>query len=95
MINLRDLSNRIADHPRIETAVMKAIRAELPIVIETILCELYPGETVRIYSPMKPVHMRRQRDEAIRAEYNGRNAKALSKKYGPSPSQICRIANPR
>lgn len=92
-MNLRDLANRVSAHPRLDAAVMKAIRIELPIVIETILSEMYPGDTVRIYAPKKPVAMRRLRDEAIRAEYNGSNAKALSKKYGTSASQICRIAN--
>ena len=90
-MNLRILANQISTHPRIESAVMSAIRTELPIVIELILSEMYPGESVRIYAPKKPVQMRRQRDDAIRLEYNGHNVKALGKKYGISPAQIFRV----
>lgn len=79
---LRDLATAVAAHPKIESAVMGAIRAELPGVIETILRERYPGEQVRLYVAKKPPTMRRERDVAIRAEYNGHNAKALATKYG-------------
>lgn len=90
-MNLRDLSNRIASHPRIETAVMQAIRTELPTVIEMILSEMYPGETVRLYAPKKPVALRRERDAGIRAEFNGRNAKALAEKYRISARMVMNI----
>lgn len=90
-MNLRDLSNRIARHPRIEQAVMGAIRTELPTVIEMILSEMHPGESVRIYAPKKPVALRRERDAAIRAEFNGRNIPALAKKYGISSRMVLNI----
>lgn len=79
---IRDLAAAVASHPRIEQAVMGAIRAELPDVIETILRDRYPGEQVRLYVAKKPPTLRRERDAAIRAEYNGHNAKALAAKYG-------------
>lgn len=90
-IMLRELSSRVASHPRIEHAVTQAIKAELPGVIELILSEMYPGENVQIYAPKKPVQLRRQRDEGIRMEYNGHNAKALAAKYGISVTQVFRI----
>lgn len=88
---LRDLASAVAAHPRIETAVMGAIRAELPGVIESILRDRYPGEQVRLYVAKKPPTMRRERDVAIRAEYTGHNAKALANKYGISARMVFRI----
>jgi len=90
-VMLRDLSLRVASHPRIEKAVRTAIGAELPHVIEDILSEMYPGEEVKIYSPKKPTHTRRERDEAIRLEFNGSNVKLLAAKYSISASQVHRI----
>lgn len=46
---LRNLATQAAAHPRIEAAVLGAIRAELPGVIEGLLREAYGGETVRLY----------------------------------------------
>lgn len=88
---LRDLSVRVASHPRIEKAVRTAIGAELPYVIEDILSQMYPGEEVKIYSPKNPTHTRRARDEAIRLEFNGSNVKLLASKYCISVSQVHRI----
>lgn len=88
---LRDLSARVASHPRIEQAVRTSIAAELPTVIEDILSEMYPGEEVKIYSPKQPTHARRDRDTAIRMEFNGHNIKALASKYNLSASQVHRI----
>lgn len=90
-IMLRDLSSRVASHPRIEQAVTSAIRAELPGVIEMILSEMYPGEDVRIYVPKKPVQLRRERNAALRMEYNGHNIKALVEKYGISARMIFNV----
>lgn len=46
---LRQLAEQAAAHPRIEAAVIGAIRAELPGVIEGLLREAYGGDTIRIY----------------------------------------------
>ncbi len=93
---LRDLANAAASHPKIEQAVTAAIRTVLPDVIEGILRSQYPGEQVRFYVAKKPVGQRRDRDAAIRAEYNGRNAKALATKYGISARMVFNIvAGPR
>lgn len=46
---LRELAQQAAAHPKIEAAIMGAVRAELPGVIEELLRQAYGGETVRIY----------------------------------------------
>lgn len=90
---IRDLATAVASHPRIEQAVMGAIRAELPDVIEAILRDRYPGEQVKLYVAKKPASLRRERDIALRAEYNGHNAPALAKKYGISTRMVFRAVS--
>lgn len=64
---LRNLAQQAASHPRIEAAVIGAIRAELPGVIEGLLREAYGGETVRIYVAASDVsRAEQQRDERDR-----------------------------
>jgi hypothetical protein len=46
---LRNLAQQAAAHPRIEAAVMGAIRSELPAVIEQLLRTMYAGDEVRLY----------------------------------------------
>lgn len=46
---LRDLAVQAAAHPKIEAAVLGALRAELPGVIEGLLRDAYGGETLRMY----------------------------------------------
>lgn len=65
---LETLALRAAAHPRIEQAVLGALRAELPGVIQGLLSEMYPGETVRIYAPKAGgSDVRRERDLRILA----------------------------
>lgn len=78
---------------RVEQAVVSTVRAELPTIIEAVLRETYPGETLRLYVSKKPGAMRRLRDDAIRAEYNGRNVTALAKKFEMSPRTVFRIVS--
>jgi hypothetical protein len=70
-IVFRDLAERAAAHPRIEQAVVGAIRAELPGVIESLLRDMYPGEQLRLYVPQRDqaaaARERSARDERIRA----------------------------
>lgn len=80
---------------RVEQAVVSTVRAELPTIIEAVLRETYPGETLRLYVSKKPGAMRRLRDDAIRAEYNGRNVAALAKKFEMSPRTVFRIVSGR
>lgn len=68
---IRDLANQAASHPRIEAAVLGAIRAELPGVIESLLREAYGGEQLRLYVPKRDAGQAAQardaRDRRIRA----------------------------
>lgn len=78
---------------KVEAAVIATVRAELPGTIADVLREQFPGETVRLYIPKRSVASRRDRDAAIRAQYNGRNLKQLAAEFKLSPKQIHRIAN--
>ncbi len=82
-------ATKIAD--KVEAAVMATVREHLPGTIESVLREQYPGETVRLYIPKKPVTLRRDRDNAIRARYNGHNVKALAAEFKLSQSMIFKI----
>ena len=75
----------------VEAAVVKTVRDQLPGAIEAVLREQYPGETVRIYVPKRSVSSRRDRDAAIRTQYNGRNVQELSARFGLSRAMIFRI----
>ncbi len=46
---LRQLAHQAATHPRIEGAILGALRAELPGVIEELLRQSYGGDTLEIY----------------------------------------------
>lgn len=61
---LRQLAAQAAAHPRIEAAVLGAIRDVLPSVIEGLLRESYGGETVRIYAPRSDVLRAEQERQA-------------------------------
>jgi len=84
---------RIAEH--VETAVKDAVNSHLPAIIEAVLRERYPGETLRLYVSKRPGGMRRVRDEAIRAKFNGRNVKELANEFHLSMRQVFRIATGR
>jgi Mor family transcriptional regulator len=84
---------RIAE--KVEEAVVATVREHLPSIIEGVLREQYPGETLRLYISKRPGGMRRVRDEAIRAKYNGLNVKALSVEFGLSPRMIFKIVSGR
>lgn len=92
-VMLRDLAVAAAGHPRIEQAVNNALRQELPGVIESILRDQYPGETVRIYVAKRSTTSRRDRDIAIRAKYTGHNVKALATEFGISPRMVFNIVS--
>jgi Mor family transcriptional regulator len=88
---IRDLATAAAAHPKIESAVNEALRRELPGVIEEILSIQYGGQRIEIYVAKHSASSRRDRDNAIRAKFNGRNAIALSKEFKLSTRQIMRI----
>lgn len=88
---VRDLANAAASHPKIETAVNAALKSALPGVIEEILSQQYGGQKIEIYVAKRSASSRRDRDNAIRAKFNGRNTKALSNEFKLSMRQIMRI----
>lgn len=80
---------------KVEAAVVSTVRAELPAIIEAVLREQYQGETLRVYVSKRPGSMRRLRDQAIRAKYDGRNVKALAKEFGLAARTVFRIVSGR
>lgn len=80
---------------KVEAAVVSTVRAELPSIIEAVLREQYPGETLRIYISKRPGSMRRMRDDAIRAKYNGTNVKSLAQEFKLSARMVFKIVSGR
>lgn len=81
--------------PAVEAAVVATVRTELPLVIDAVLREMFQGESIKLYISKKPRSVRKMRNDAIRAEYNGNNVKALAKKHGIAPRTVYRILFPR
>lgn len=92
---LRELTDACAPKitAKVAEVVVNTIRSELPSMIEAYLCEKYPGERISHTVTRRPVGMRRMRDQAIRAEYTGRNVKELAKKYGLSARMVFKIVS--
>lgn len=92
---LRTLASACAPRiaAKVEQVVVDTVRAELPAIIEAVLREQYPGETLRLYVSKRPGAIRRLRDEAIRAKYTGRNAVALAKEFGVSPRWVYKVVS--
>lgn len=66
---LRNLAAQAAAHPRMEAAILGAVRAELPGVIEELLRKAHGGETLRIYVAAGPSQASKgERDRRIRAQ---------------------------
>lgn len=89
---MRNLAMKAASHPKIESAVMGAIRDTLPGVIEGLLRDGFAGETIRLYVPKTGRDDKKVRDGLIRARFNGTNAVELAGQFGISAKQILRIA---
>lgn len=64
-------------------------------IVEKVGAKDFRGEHLKHYFAPKPVAVRRDRNNAIRAEYNGRNVRALAKKFGVSPRTVFRIISGR
>lgn len=64
---LVQIAERAASHPLIEQAVIGAVRATLPGVIESVMREIHPGDTLRLYVPKTSSADRRARDQRIGA----------------------------
>jgi hypothetical protein len=85
---VRSLAERIAPRiaPKVEAALMECIRAELPGLLMDELRQSLPE-----YTPKNSVALRRDRDNLIRARFNGGNAAELAGQFGLSTKQIMRI----
>lgn len=95
---LRQLATQAASHPRIEAAVIGAIRDVLPGVIEGLLREAYGGETVRIYAARHDVLLadqgRRDRDlriAALAAAPSSLTPAAIAELEGITPHRVRQI----
>jgi hypothetical protein len=75
-----------ATHADVEAALLACIRAELPALLMDELRADLPE-----FTPKYSVSLRRDRDNLIRARYNGENAVELAGQFGLSPKQITRI----
>jgi hypothetical protein len=64
---LRTMAEQAASHPRIEQAVLGALRAELPNLIEQMLSQMCGGETLRMYVRKRPAHAKTERNLRIQA----------------------------
>lgn len=95
---LRSLAERAAAHPRMEQAVVgavvSAVRATLPAVIEALLAE-EAGRgfgVVRLYRRKVPAEDRARRDERVRALLGtGMAAEQVAAQVGCSRSHVYRI----
>jgi hypothetical protein len=95
---LRQLATQAASHPRIEAAVIGAIRDVLPSVIEGLLRDAYGGETVRIYAPRHDV-MRAEQDRqardlriaALAAAPSNLSPAAIAAQEGITPHRVRQI----
>lgn len=86
---VRTLAERIAPRiaPKVESALLAVIRAELPAMLMEELRREIPE-----FTPKGSASRRRERDNLIRARYNGANAGELAGQFGLSASQVRRIA---
>lgn len=93
-IQMRELALACAPRiaAKIEAFVLQTVRDDLAVTIEAVLREKYPGERLRIYISKKPATARRERDNAIRTKFTGRNTSALAEEFGLSIKQTHRIA---
>ena len=80
---LVEIATRAASHPNMERAVLGAVRATLPGVIESVMRELHPGDTLRLYVPKTSSVERQERDRRIGAALEA----------GEASAAICRREN--
>jgi hypothetical protein len=91
--NLRALAQQAASSPQIEQAVLGALRVTLPTVIEGLLCQMYPGETVRLYVRKRPGgDQRSERDRRIlAAAASGTPVGLIAAREGLGVRQVQRV----
>lgn len=92
---IRNLAAAAAAHPKIESAVLGALRETLPGVINDLLREGFAGETLRLYVPKNRGRSdRRERDNLIRSRFTGNNHAALAGEFGVTVRHIRNIVSP-
>jgi len=80
---LTQLAERCATSPVLERAVTSAVRSTLPGIIQGVLRELFPGETVRLYIPKIGAESRTERHTSVlQALDAGRSAQEVAKALG-------------
>lgn len=78
---LIQIAQRAASHPSMEAAVLGAVRATLPVVLESVLREIHPGDTLRLYIPKTSSSSRIERDQRIGAALaNGEHPDLIAKR---------------
>lgn len=87
------LSQRIASHRDMERAVLGAVQATLPGVIEEVLRDMhFGGDTIRLYVPKTGADARHQRDQRIGAAIaNGDAVDSITKRENVSRRHVFRI----
>lgn len=74
--------------PKVEAAIAEVFRAHMP----ALLMEAIRAEIGHEHAPKGSAGARRERDNLIRARFNGRNAGELAKQFSLSSRQVQRIA---
>ena len=83
---------RVAAHPAIEQAVISAIRAQLPAVIEAVTRDLYGGGRLRMYVAKSGGGRRQDRCDRIRQLLDmGYPPKAVAAQVGCSERTVFRV----
>lgn len=90
---ITDLANRVASHPRMQTAVMGAIRSSLVGTIEECLREMqYAGESVPFYAPKMSRQTKDERDSRIAAALStGELQDAIARREGVTSRHVRRV----
>lgn len=89
---IEELAQRTAMHPRMEAAVMGAVRATLPDVLEGVLRDMFAGENVRLWVPKVSRRVAHERDVRIAAALSAGEAQSvIAKRENVSTRHVERI----
>jgi hypothetical protein len=93
---LANLAERCASHPKLEGAVLGAVRQILPGVILSVLREQFPGETIRLYVPKIERETRKDRDARIaQALAAGKSVATIMDELGLPKTTVHRVKSRR
>jgi DNA-binding NarL/FixJ family response regulator len=92
---IRTLAERAASHPRIEQAVIGAVRMTLPGILEELVRELAAGEQLRIYVPKIKQEHRDERQARIKAALQQGEARSSIAKRENVSERYVRIIRDR